>query len=157
MRVKLLACRIIIKRAVFLKFRVMRQHFLGASGNKKVKNMKQIKTLLEIAKDLEYLASDMKKSNDEFFKNIFGFAGDIRDKSQAFSSLPLEEDEEAIDNKDKEVPTLIEMEAERELELDHDRQMKEEEGLGYEDEPSGHIEDPETHKEELRRGKEENL
>jgi len=54
------------------------------------------KSLLELAKDLEYLASDMKKSNDEFFSNIFNFAGDIRDKSQEVSGLapentPIEE------------------------------------------------------------------
>ena len=78
--------------------------------------MKNTKSLLEIAKDLEVLASDMKKSNEDFFKNMFYLAGDIRDRSREFSGLGPEED---IDE---------ELEAaNKELELAHEDEMRREE------------------------------
>ena len=80
--------------------------------------MKNIKSLLEIAKDLEVLASDMKKSNEDFFKNMFYLAGDIRDKSQELGGLkPEEEIDEELEA------------ANEELELAHDDEMRREENL----------------------------
>ena len=81
------------------------------------KNMKNTKSLLEIAKDLEVLASDMKKSNEDFFKNMFYLAGDIRDKSREFSGLATEE---------KEIDEELEA-ANKELEVAYDDEMRREE------------------------------
>ena len=81
------------------------------------------KSLLELARDLELIASDMKKDNDEYFRNIFGFAEDIRDKSQEFSGLApagglSEDDKEAMD---------------KELEWDGLQDEKIEEGFAHEE------------------------
>ena len=64
--------------------------------------MKQNKSLLELAKDLELLAKDMKEANDNFFKNMFGFTLDLKDKSQESAGLMPDselspEDEKAAD------------------------------------------------------------
>ena len=87
--------------------------------------MKNIKSLLEIAKDLEVLASDMKKSNEDFFKNMFYLAGDIRDRSQELGGLkpdnsrePSEEDWQNLDQDNEAAEGREDLLSEEDLERD---------------------------------------
>ena len=153
-----------------MKFRVMRQHFLGASGNKK-----KMKTLIEkIKQEIVYAKERMldfdesnQKSNSDVELGVargLNMALDIIKDNVDFIEAEAEEYiTPIVDNNFTQDPhhSLGEdlKTANEELVFDdrQDKKLEEDLGYGLEDEPSGHVKDLEVHKEELRRGREENL
>ena len=116
----------------------MRQHFLGASGNKK-----KMKTLIEkIKQEIVYAKErmlDFDESNQKSNSDVE--LGVARGLNMALDIIktqdphkPSEEDLKALDAEEERFNTQYE-----------------------EGEEGGHVEDLETHKEELRREREENL
>ena len=98
--------------------------------------MENKKSLLELAKDLEILASDMKKDNDEFFRNIFGLAAEVRGNAKEFQAKESKPDFLKTSEELEEVVEEVKAAGE-EADWSHEKEMREEEGITYEE----HLED----------------